>query len=75
MKEDRRTHGRAHHEAVPHDGGEQARVTRGRRPAHSGTTGSGWRSDRSIRDDEWERNELLTAFMSLTPLRERPSPP
>ena len=24
MKEDRRTHGRAHHEAVPHDGGEQS---------------------------------------------------
>jgi hypothetical protein len=24
MKEDRRTHGRAHHEAVPHDGSEQA---------------------------------------------------
>jgi len=24
MKEDRRTHGLAHHEAVPHDGGEQA---------------------------------------------------
>ncbi|WP_256792785.1 hypothetical protein [Terrabacter sp. Ter38] len=25
MKEDRRTHGRAHHEAVPHDGSEQSR--------------------------------------------------
>jgi hypothetical protein len=24
MKEERRTHGRRHHEAVPHDGGEQA---------------------------------------------------
>jgi hypothetical protein len=24
MKEDRRTHGRAHHEAVPHDGSQQA---------------------------------------------------
>ncbi len=24
MKEDRRTHGRAHHEAVPHDGSDQA---------------------------------------------------
>jgi hypothetical protein len=24
MKEDRRTHGRAHHEAVPHDGSEQS---------------------------------------------------
>ncbi|GAB3877627.1 hypothetical protein [Terrabacter terrigena] len=24
MKEDRRTHGRRHHEAVPHDGGEQS---------------------------------------------------
>ncbi len=24
MKEDRRTHGRAHHEAVPHDGSKQA---------------------------------------------------
>ncbi|CAN7274509.1 hypothetical protein LJR027_001165 [Terrabacter sp. LjRoot27] len=25
MKEDRRTHGRVHHEAVPHDGSEQSR--------------------------------------------------
>jgi hypothetical protein len=25
MKEDRRTHGRPHHEAVPHDGSEQSR--------------------------------------------------
>ena len=55
MKEERRTHGRRHHEAVPHDGSGAGPVTSPRR-THSGSTGSGWRPD-SARSGTMSGNE------------------